>query len=342
MELLSLHYSEERHGEFKDSRKLFFSPELRSWISFDPEFVLEILRDERLVVPNTLQAVERLEQHFKKPFPNLIFAARCIPLLVEGSVHRDIRRRLAEFLSEGRTRMNAALPQLKEQYLEPLNGQRRVEWIKGCLAPLVADVFRHLCGFPTPLPFPSLVISRVFDRFASLAVYKEVEQQVGALRERIVQDLPHLDEQTVFAVLVLGRDATLGTLATSLATILRENLGRPLADVNFPDYPPETGVAIAERFAAETIRVDDVTIAAGDRIRLYYQPISAEGSTIHRQNLFGSGPHSCLGRPISLDLWRALTQKLRQFSGRVTSVDVEFEPNTVFVVPRYLQTGHEP
>jgi cytochrome P450 len=340
MELLSLHISEERHARFQD-RNLFYSPQLRCWISFDPEVVLDLLRDKRLVVPDALEAIKRLEAHFNRPFPNLTFAARCIPLLVEGSIHREIRRRLAEFLTEGRVRTTAALPRLMEQYVEPLNGRRQVEWIRGCMAPMVADMFSRMCDFPAPLPFPTLVITRVFDRFASLAAFEEAEKQAAALRERIAKDVPHLDEETLFAALVLGRDPTLGTLGTSLLSILRRNLDRPLATIDFPDYPPETGVGIAERIATEAIAVDGETIAAGDRVRLYYQPISAEGSTVHRQNLFGAGAHSCLGRPIALDLWRALTRTLRRFSGRVTSVDVEFEPSTLFVVPRRLETGHE-
>lgn len=342
MDLLSLHLSEARYAEFPAAGQLFYSQELKSWISFNPETVVELLRDERLVVPEIIGPIQRMEARYKRSFPNLIFAARSIPLLINGQAHREIRRGLAEFVTEGRVRTTAVLPELMKRYIEPLNGQRQIEWISACLVPLVGELFRHLCNFPDPLPFPKLLITRVFDRFASLSTLSEVEQQVGQLRQRLSTSAPDIDPAVSFALLVLGRDSTLGTLATSLHSLLRQNLDRRIADIEFPDYPPETGVAIAERVATHAVTVGEETIAAGDRVRMYFQPISAAGSAVHKQNLFGSGAHSCLGRPISLDIWRIFVQTLGRFSGTVTSVAAEFEPNTIFVVPRYLQTGHSP
>lgn len=342
MDLLSLHLSESRHAEFPAARQLFYNQELKSWISFNPETVVDLLRDERLIVPEIIGPIQRLEARYKRPFPNLIFAARSIPLLIEGPAHREIRRRLAEFVTEGRARTMAALPELMRRYVEPLSGQRQIEWISASVVPMVAELGRHLCNCPDPLPFPKLVITRLFDRFASLTALSEAEQQIAELRERLSRSMPDIDPAVSIALLVLGRDSMVGTLATSLHSLLRQNLNRRLADIEFPDYPPETGVAIAERIATHAITVGEETIAAGDRVRMYFQPISAAGSAVNKQNLFGSGAHSCLGRPISLDIWRVMTQTLRHFSGTVTSVAAEFEPNTIFVVPRYLQTGHSP
>jgi hypothetical protein len=71
---------------------------------------------------------------------------------------------------------------------------------------------------------------------------------------------------------------------------------------------------------------------------MFFQPMSSADRTVARQNLFGAGVHSCIGRPISLDIWRAMIKTLNCFSGLLTSVSCEFEPNTVFV----LKIEHHP
>jgi hypothetical protein len=342
MHLLSLHYSESRHTEFPAAKHLFYDQGVRSWISFDPETVVDLLRDERLIAPDTIGAIERLEARYKKQFPNLILAARAIPLLLNGQAHQEMRRRIAEFITEGRARTVAALPKIMKRYVEPLNGERQIEWISACIEPVVAEIGSLLCNSPDPVPYPKLAITRLFDRFASLSALSEADKQIAELRQHLGRSTPDIDPGIAIAILVLGRDSLTCTLATSLHSVLSRNLNRRFADMEFPDYPPETGVAVAERIASQAIALGAETIAAGDKVRLYFQPISGAGSTVNRQLLFGTGAHSCLGRHVSLDTWNLMTQTLRGFSGTVTSVAAEFEPNTMFIMPRYLQTGQSP
>lgn len=340
IDLLSLHYRESRRSEFKASEDLFFNQELKSWFVFRPELVIELLRDdERLIVPDAVANIRMLENRYKRQFPNLIFAVGAIPLLLNGQVHREIRRALAEIILEGRPRILAALPDLMNRHIRPLDEEDRPEWLLHRLSPLVADVFGLMCNCPVPLPFPKLVLTRLFDRFVSLAALGEAEKQLGQLREELVKTAPDVDEAHVVALLVLGRDSLLATLATALNAVLRDNLGRRFTDIEFPDFPPETGVAIADRIATADITAGSRIIAAGDRVRMYFQPIS-DMSSASKQALFGAGIHSCLGRPISLDVWRAMIETFRGFSSRVTAVACEFEPNNIFVMPQFLRTEH--
>jgi len=338
--LLSLHYRESRRAEFKTGEDIFFNQELKCWIVYKSELVIDLLRDDkRLVVPDTVANIRVLETRYKRQFPNLIFAVSCIPLLLEGQVHRDIRRGLADLISRGRPRITAAMPDMMARHIAPLDREANPEWLSTALSPLVSELFAHMCGCPGPLAFPKLVITRLFDSFVSLAALGEAERQLDQLRRSLAETAPDVDQAQAVALLVLGRDSLLGTLATSLHAVLQQNLGRRFADIEFPEFPPETGVAIAERVAAAEIPVGAHKIAAGDRVRLYFQPISDNGG-VNKQALFGAGVHSCLGRPISLDVWRAMIETFGRFSSRVASVACGFEPSNIFVMPRHLRTEH--
>ncbi len=337
-DLLSLHTDELRYEKFSKAPNIFFNQSLQEWIVLKPELVVELLRDERLVVPGIVDAIQKLETRYKRQFPNLLLAARNVPLLLEGDDHRRIRRGLASLLAQGRARTTEALPGLMQRHVAPADKEGRTEWITGCLAPLVRDLFCSMCGLPQSLSFPKLVPTRLFDRYVSLAALDAAEQQVGQLCRDLKMMGSSADEGLMVALFILGRDPLLGALATSLFAILRQNLGRAFADIEFPDYPPETGVAIAERIAERDITVGSETISAGEKVRMFFQPISGADSTVSRYNLFGVGAHSCLGRPISVDVWLALGETLRSFSRKVTSVTCEFETNNIFVVPRHLTT----
>ena len=340
-DLLSLHTDDQRQQKFKDAPDIFFNQKLNQWIVFKPELVIELLRDNRLLVPQIITSIEGLEARYRRKFPNLLFVARWTPLLMEGPVHRDIRRGLADMMTEGRARTTAALPDLMQRYVQPLGEKDHAEWMDACLVPLVKDLFCHMCNCPVSVPFPKLVLSRIFDRFVSLAALDAIEEQVALLRQEIRKRSGTADEDlegAKVALFILGRDSLLGTLATSLLFILRQNLDRPFADIEFPDYVPETGVAIAERVAEQDLTVASVTIAAGQRVRLFFQPMSDASSTVGKQNLFGTGAHSCLGRPISLDVWRALCKTIRSFPQRLSSIACDYETNNIFVVPRHLRT----
>jgi hypothetical protein len=340
MDLLSLHFRESRLEEFKRAQDIFFSPDLKQWIVFKPELVVELLRDERLIVPNMVEAVQMLENRYKRKFPNLTFAVSRIPLLLNGEVHRDVRCGQADMVTQGRASVTAALPELMRHYVEPMDRQANPDWITSTFIPLVGDVFCIMCNCPRSLPFPKLVISRLFDRFVSLAALDAAEQQIALLRLELAKTAPNADPALVVPLFIIGRDTLVGTLATSFYSILRQNLNRRFADIEFPDFPPETGVPIAERIAADNITIGPHAIAAGDRIRMYFQPISSADGAVARQNLFGTGAHSCLGRAISLDVWRALTNALNRFSSSIASISCEFEPSNIFVTPRYLKTEH--
>lgn len=342
MDLLSLPSKDARFERFKGSPDIFYSEELRQWVVFGPQVVVDLLRDHRLIVPSVVESLDRLTTRYKRDYSNLRFAAQCIPLLLEGQIHRETRRKLADLVTAGRARTTAAMPELMARYIEPMENATNPEWIEASFAPLVNEVFCHMCNCPLGLPFPRLVLTRLFDRFVSLTAIHAAEREIGHLRAELAKAAPDLDSALVVALFIIGRDSLVGTLASSFYSILQNNLGRRFSDIEYPDFPPETGVAIAERNAVSDIPVGTETIRAGDSVRMFFQPMSQAGSPVSVQNLFGAGIHSCIGRPISLDVWRAMVASLRSFSCSATSVACEFEQNNIFVVPRYLRTEQRP
>jgi hypothetical protein len=74
--------------------------------------------------------------------------------------------------------------------------------------------------------------------------------------------------------------------------------------------PPETGVPFIERIAINDFSDQGTRFNAGDGLRIYYQAFAYSDSPLERPKIFGVGSHLCMGKNLSLDLWREMTSAL--------------------------------
>jgi hypothetical protein len=109
---------------------------------------------------------------------------------------------------------------------------------------------------------------------------------------------------------ILGNDALKGSISLSLWEVLARNLGRRLDRIDYPQSIPSTGVPYIERVAKEDTTVMEMTVAKGQRVRLFLDATAFHISGKESDLLFGKAKHLCLGKPMSLAIWRTLVGTL--------------------------------
>lgn len=339
MSLLSLHTAADRRAEFETRRHhpAQFDRAMRCWNVTDPAQVLELLRNPTLVCKEIVEPIQAVSRRFGEDFPNVEFLVRHMPLMNEGEQHLSMRRRMAAFLSARRMPMQEPMRRIVGEQLAPLSAAGEHELIAECLLPLVRAFFTEMVQSAETVPFRQLTITRIFDRFLGLAALRQIEVEVAAVRAIMARNCPEAmaagEEDMYIELFTLGRDSLLATISESIGAILAANVGKKLAEIDFPDHPHETGVAIAERMAAEAITVGGVTIPAGDWVRLYLHSLNYSDRVEVQKLVFGVGAHTCIGRQLALDLWPMITARLAALPWTIAATDRVYLRNQTFTMP---------
>ena len=281
---------------------------LKCWAVAEPGEVLDALRDGHLVTPSIVPSLQATEERFGIQLENLRYIASFNPLLNEGQVHADMRRSLAVKLTARRTAILARLDEAVAVALEPLFHHQSVDLMQVCLLPLVDQVAAGLAGLDTPIPFPVLSVTRIFDRLSPVSGLVRAEEALGHIRSVIRERGMTDSEQEILTLLILGRDSLLSSLGASLATAFEQMRKSGTEHLTLTSPYPSTGVAVAERVAQCPHSLGQVSLAADDRVRIYLQPLNGIGGAT--LPIFGAGAHACLGRMIALDVWNAMTECL--------------------------------
>jgi hypothetical protein len=109
---------------------------------------------------------------------------------------------------------------------------------------------------------------------------------------------------------ILGNDALKGSISLSLWELLERNPGSRLDRIEYRKGMPSTGVPFIERVAREDIEVNGMKVDKGQRVRLYLDATTYSVTGKENDVLFGKGKHVCLGKPMSLAIWRSLAATL--------------------------------
>ena len=342
MNYLTLHRQADRRAlfELRRNASIFYDDTIRCHVVTSPRQVLDLLRQPELVCQDISASVSAVTQRFGIELPNFAYAARIMPLLMDGPDHESMRRRMAAFLAGRRTAIVACLPALVEQHFRPLREANEIDLADACLLPFVRDLFGEMIGANRPIAFERIAITRIFDRYIGLGTIRMIERELADLRAGVAGACAAAvaggDEDMILALLVLGRDSLLATLASSLHAVLAAHSGERLDAIDFPDFPPETGVAIAERLARRSFYYEGTHFSPDDRVRLYLQSLNYDASPAMQKFIFGAGPHSCLGRHISLDVWPAITGRLKLSPRIVSGIECSYSDNQIFVMPERL------
>jgi cytochrome P450 len=344
--VLTLHRDEVRHSYYAQNLRTlpFFDAALQCWVVTDPKHSEAILALPDLGPADYVGAYERLEERGPQGFPNLRFALKNIPFSLIGSDHLKSRQIIGKLISARRAHVASVLPELVEAAVAVLDRPGEVELMREMLTPLVTRFVGEVAGLDTSDPAPFRDSSVVFDRMMGLKKRIRMEESVGDLRANIRssvgEDITDEEEGARLALCILGHDATLGMIGESLHWILNEHSGRRFSDIPYPSFPPATGVPYIERTITAPFQFCGLAFRPGERIRFLFQALTYSTNSSDHAHIFGYGLHTCLGKQLSLDLWKeftaALSRRPQAFELREYAVRTD---DYVFACPEKILIG---
>jgi cytochrome P450 len=332
-------YRQAERDEFIDSARQsapFFDRVTRAWIVVDPELCRELLSSPALYPAPALEHYRNMPSGFGDQFVSVAFAFEHIPLAMYGERHTEARRQASTFIAGRHNAIHAWVENELPRHLLPFAQPGRVELMGEVIKPLVRGLFATLVDIDLPDHLALDRVSQVFDKSIGMSRRIRLEEDMARLEAHLREQLRDMSEDDLgmrLGLLVIGKDALVGTLAESLYQLFRDNAGVSLERIEFPRMPHQTAVPFVERIASAPLSVAGLDLAEGDRVRIVLQTYGHSPSSEHHR-YFGAGAHACLGRPLSLELWSTIAARLSKLTSRVRVLDYRLAPDSyVFNVP---------
>jgi hypothetical protein len=238
-------------------------------------------------------------------------------------------------MAERRAAVAVALPAIVARGFSVLGRPGRVDMLADCIHPVVEAIIAELIGTATGLTSDALV-SRVFSQALGVAQRLRMEAELAQLRSHLEARYGTDEAErngSRMALAVLGRDALIGTLGCSLHAHFQALAGAPLSSKPLPRVPTHTGVPYIDRRARAAGQVAEMALHEGDVVRCRLQSLE-DGTDADRLRFFGSGPHLCLGRAVSTDLFAELSAYLSGLTTRPCDIGFSLRRDDVFSVPK--------
>jgi cytochrome P450 len=312
---LTFHRDTVRHRYFSSGadRGPLFDIATRTWIITKPLHCKELIASSNLRPISYAQDYELLQGRLGIDFSSLVFAFSNIPLCLHGERHAYYRRRVSELLASRRAAVNARIPEAVAAHLDCFRHEGRLEVMQDVVLPLVLDIISTTIDVGIS-PAECRNASLVFDKSIGVAKRRKIAAEIATLRKliscRLGAGATEEDVGLRLALLILGKDALVGTLGESLHRWLQVNSGCRLAEIGYPEFPPETGVPFIERSVVRPFTLASCEFACGDRVRIFLQTFAYSDEPRSSVNFFGGGAHACLGRSVSIQIWNAVTDVL--------------------------------
>jgi cytochrome P450 len=298
---------------------------LRTWVIAEPGLIVELLRDPRAVILSIDDMVGTIERNYAVEFPHVRFAARHLPLFLEGAPHAERRRSFSKYLAARLAALEARLPGLVDHHLRPLRNAGGIDIVSDVVGPLVCEVTAIFVGRPSLAATDALDLLDLFALNKSLARFKDLERRVGQTIEFLKAGKE--DDESLgnrFTSLVMGLETLKAMLVEGLRSAFACESGMEDGPVILPVHPIETGVPISYRRADADFALAGHDFARGDLFRLQLQTLGYVSRQADRKWIFGAGAHSCVGKQASLLIWAELKRAFDAMliRGRISSYEL--------------------
>lgn len=250
-------------------------------------------------------AYRKISEETQIDFSAIIAFLECMPTFLNGDAHQTKRADLARRYARKSEALKAAVPATLSSITDTLkthNGQFDV--LNDLARPLWRAVAETL--LPDKLHYtPDMDdLPDLFTPHTPLLKRKKCER---LLRHHMRDFGP--DILNDLALITLGARPFVNAVALSVHALAEQHRGQALSEISYPQTFPMSGLRYVDRIATERDDDTGMTASVGTRFRciIVDQAYSAEQNA---SNLFGMGPHVCIGRQVSLMAWTELCARL--------------------------------
>lgn len=319
--MLTLHHQPDKLETYQALHPFHFDKELDCLCVFDAGIISAIFRSDKFNVIFFADQYRYIQDHTDLDFNATIAAFDHIPLANEGPHHKQIRGEMASVIGAQAAERAKAMEEFVAARVRDLfRPGAEVELVRDIATSIFHELFKSWLGVDHSKLVDDPNFSQVFDMKMSLNRRRKLNRNLGdltcAFAER--RDQIPVSPEIATALNVLGNDALKGTLSLSLWEILIRNRGLRLDEIDYPRNLPSTGVPYIERTATEDVEIAGMRVEKGQRVRLFLDATSYHSSGQETDVLFGKGRHVCLGKPMTLAIWRSLTATLKTIPLRFT------------------------
>jgi cytochrome P450 len=343
---LTLHKHPDRRALYRESMPFRFDETLACLCVFDPAIIAAIFRSDRFDVIAFAEQYRYIQQQTGLDFDATIAAFDHVPLANEGPAHKRSRSEIAAVVAD----KSGEPTRIIETYVGGLvsglfSAGREVDLAADLARPIFLELFSLWLGVDHRNLVDDPNFSQVFDMKLSLNRRRKLNRNVDQLTCAFARQREALPTTPEFATAmnILGNDALRGTVALSLWQVLAKNSGVRLDRVAFPQDLPSTGVPYIERVAREDVEIAGMKVEKGQRVRLVLDATASDVSGVESDLLFGRGRHVCLGKPITLAIWRTIVRTLATIPLNFTIGELKLRTGDyAFSYPEYaLVSIHE-
>lgn len=311
--MLTLQHQPDKRQKYDALRPFRFDESLDCLCVFDASLIEAVFRSDKFDVISFGDQYRYIKEHSTLDFGPTIAAFDHIPLANEGERHKQTRARIAAVIgAESREKTRLMEEFVAEHTARLFIAGNEIELAEDFAKPIFLRLFSLWLGVDHSNLVDDPNFSQVFDMKMSLNRRRRINKNVGDLTCAFHQRRGSIPTTPEFATAmnILGNDALKGSMSLSLWELLARNPGSRLDRIEYPKSMPSTGVPFIERVAKEDTEVNGMKVDKGQRVRLYLDATTYSVTGKENDVLFGKGKHVCLGKPMSLAIWRSLAATL--------------------------------
>jgi cytochrome P450 len=290
----------------------------------DAEVAAEAMRRTDFIIPDHRALVDDIKRRYQRPFEYLSKTMDILPVFLEGERHAAIRKLLGQFLSTKLRELEPRLPGIVRGHLDSLPRTGNVDLVSQLLVPFTAEVFSELAEREVTDQVMEMTLGRIFEATQTVSSLSRLDNWFERLFSFLDAGTPG-DERFIcqLCCLVFGVDNVLSTLAENMVAAFQQADGANPA--RLPAYPVETMVSVTHRKAIAPTTIAGHPVQASDLIRIHIEPFGYSADKSANAALFGAGRHACVGKQISLSIWRHLSEQFndRKIRGQITDYQSE-------------------
>lgn len=340
----------QRIDRFAARRAAFENREPKIWwenaifqtlVIADPAVVADIMRNPNFVLPDILSLTREIARRYSVPLLRVQESMKILPLLLEGDQHMRLRKILGPFLSTRLRDIEPGLPGMITALLDGLPPRGEADLIPELVEPLIREVFSRLVGRQLTDEIMSFTLVSIFEGRHNLASLSRLDHMLDRVSRFLEQDSGGEDDFICrMCCLVFGVDNMLSTLAENLAASFQASNGE--APAQLPPYPTEGMIASVYRQALHPTEIAGHAVLPSTLVRLQLAPLGYSEDKSITAAMFGVGRHACIGKQISLSVWKHLSEQInaRRISGRITGYTCN--PTHTFNFVKTLRIAIEP